>query len=497
MENILLGLEVVFTWYNILAIVTGVFIGMCFGLTPGLDATSGTALLVAFTFGMGADTAILLLLGLYIAATYAGSITAITIGTPGTAAAAATVLDGYELRKQGDGGKALVISIVASTIGGIVGSIALVFITIPVARFAIKFGPPEYFALALLGLTIIAGLIGEKWIKGIMMVCVGLLITVVGLDPFTGYARFTFGVPELMEGISYIPALLGLFAISESLFIAENIKVSKNVKEKIRNTYLSLKEWKTLAVPISLSSIIGTFIGALPGAGAATANWIAYGEAKRVSKNPHKFGKGAIEGLAAAETANNATVSSSLIPLLGFGIPGTATAAVLLGALMLHGIIPGPQIFDRNIDLVYGMFVGLFIINMVMLIFGLLGVRLWTLVMIAPPGFIVATIFAMGFIGSYALRNSLIDVWIMIAFGLLGYVLRKFDFPIVPIVIALVLGFLVQDNFRRSMILSDSGAMIFIERPISLVLLTLCILSLIFTIVKDTKQRKKGEEMGA
>jgi putative tricarboxylic transport membrane protein len=494
MEIVLAAFESVFTWYNLVAILAGVIIGMLFGVTPGLDATSGTSLMLAFTYSLSGETALIFLSALYMAATYSGSITAITVGIPGTPASASTVLDGYELNKQGKAGKALGISILSAVIGGLIGTIALVTLTIPLGNIAVKFGAPEYFMLAVVGLLIIGGLLGESRVKGISMALVGLFITVVGLDPFTGYPRFTFGSLNLMEGISYIPVMIGMFAISEALIMIKTLGQTNPYQSgKYENVWPNRKEWKQMAKPMTSAGVVGTFLGSLPGIGAATANWVAYNESKRISKEPEKYGKGSIEGLASSEVGAMATVSSSMIPMFTLGIPGSATDAVLIGALMLHGIVPGPQLMTRNIDLVFAIFVALFVIIAVMFVVGAFGVKFWVKMLEAPKGLIISTIFIMSVIGSFSLKNSLTDVWIMFVAGIIAFILRKYLFPIVPLILGMVLGHIMQDSFRRALIMSDNGVGIFISRPFSLIILLLILFGIFYPVLRNLYKGKQKD----
>lgn len=483
MEALFGALQDTFTLVNLIAVISGVAIGMAFGLTPGLDATSGTALLVSFTYAMSPQAALLFLVSLYCAATYAGSITAILIGVPGTPASAATVLDGYPLCQRGEAGKALAMSISASVIGGIVGTIFLVTLSGPLVKIAIVFGAPEYFALGIFGLTMVASLSGANLIKNLIICFLGLGITTIGVDSFTAFGRFTFGVPAFLSGINYIPCLVGMFAISEAMMMVENLNIEA-FKNKISARIITFQEFKKSAPVIGLSSIIGTIIGILPGVGAALANWICYDNSKKISKEADQFGKGALDGIAAAEAGNNATVSSSLIPMLTLGVPGSATAAILMSALILHGLTPGPTLFSgANVELVYVVFVGLVLANIVMGVLGISLVGFWAKVLRTPRPYIVVVITALSFIGAYGIKNSLTDCWVLLGFGVFAYITRKLGFSPVPMVLALVLGSMIETNFRRTMIMSNMGAMIFFTRPICLVLIVLSVVSFLWPTV--------------
>lgn len=477
-ENLLLGIHAISSLSAIVAIIAGVVLGILAGVMPGLSASTGVALLVPFTYGISPLASMLLLVSLYMAGEYGGSITAIAIGTPGTPAAAATLLDGYELTRQGQPGMALGTSVVASTIGGLFGALVLVAFSEPLAKVALSFGAPEYFSLAIFGLTIISSMSGKSLLKGFIAMFLGLLIKTIGLDPFTGTERFTFGVDKLMDGISFIPALIGLFALSEVFVGIEHLKseITQNAKYSFRIP--TLQELAKLWRVILQSSIIGSVIGVLPGAGATITSFICYNEAKRFSGNPEKYGTGCLEGIAAPESGNNAVVGSALIPLLTLGIPGSATAAVLIGALMLHGLIPGPMLFVNHADLVYGIFVGLFVACFFQLLFGLMGIPLWIKIISTPKALLLPAIAAIAVVGAFGTDYSLVDVWIMVAFGILGYILRKYKFPVTPVILALVLGGILEENFRRALIISNGDYSIFFTKPISLALLILAVLSL-------------------
>ncbi len=494
LANFAMGLEVVLSWHHMILIPIGVILGILVGAMPGLTTTIGVALLVPFTYGMDPAASLLLLVSLYCGGEYGGSITAISINTPGTAAAAATAIDGYACTKMGIPGKALGTSIIASTCGGLIGTVFLILLAFPIAEMALKFGPPEYFALGVFGMTAVATLSGKFWIKGFIGALIGLILRTIGLDHFTAHERFTFGIFELMEGISFIPALIGCFAMSEVFMMIEEISPLKQTFERFSSKLPSWAELKDMASTIVAGSFIGTFIGAIPGAGASIACWIALDQVKRFSKDGPKFGTGILKGVAAPESANNASVGGALIPLLTLGIPGGATTAVLMGAFMMQGLEPGPKLFVNNPDLVYGMFVGLFVANLWMLAFGLVGARLWVRFTEAPKSLLVPMIVLISFLGSYAVSNNIFDVGLMLVFGIGGYILRKFGFPVVVIVLALVLGNIVEENFRRAMIQSDGSYYIFFDHSISLVLLILSVVFFFYPFVQEWLVKKKKIE---
>ena len=488
LDNLLLGFSTIAQLPVLAAIFAGVLIGILCGVLPGLSASTAVALMVPFTFGMDPVVAVVLLVSVYLAGEYGGSITAIAIGTPGTPAAAATMLDGYELTKQGKPGLALTTSVVASSIGGIVGVFVLFAFSEPLARFALSFGAPEYFALAVFGLTIIASLSSDNLLKGFLIMFLGLFLKTIGLDGFTGEERYTFGVPKLMDGLSFIPALIGLFAMA-SVFsgVEEDLRDSERVSLSFAMPKLRrlLGMWKVYLH----ASVLGSIIGVLPGAGATITSFICYNEVRRFSKNKDEFGKGALEGVAAPEAGNNAVVGGSMVPLLTLGIPGSATTAVLLGALMLHNIQPGPLLFQTNGEIVYGIFAALLVACFAQLLFGLIGVPLWIKVISAPRPLLLSVIAVISVVGSYGYSNSIVDVWVMFGFGLLGFLLKKLDFPIAPIILALVLGGILEENFRRALIVSGGDYSIFFTQPISALLLAMAALSLMSPYILNRLSR--------
>ncbi|MDN5346928.1 MAG: putative tricarboxylic transport rane protein [Clostridia bacterium] len=496
LENMLMGFDVIFSWQNLLLIVLGVSIGILVGATPGLSGSTGVALLLPFTFGLPVTSSLVVLCALYTAAEYGGSITAIAINTPGTPAAVATAFDGYPLFQQGKGGKALGVSIVASTYGGLFSTLVLIFASVPLANFALRFGPPEYFALGVFGLTIIASLSSENWVKGFVAAVLGLLLKTVGVDPFSGYPRFIFGKFELMNGFHIVPVLLGLFAVSEVFRMLEEEIGERKLMDKTFGRILpTIKEYIGLIPTILRSGVIGVVIGVMPGAGATIASLISYDQAKKMSKNPEKFGKGALEGVAASEAANNASVGGALIPLLALGVPGSATTAILVGALMMKNITPGPELFSKMPEVVYGLFASLLLANIVMLIVGLGATNIWVRVNRIPKTVLCAAILAISFVGSYAIGNSLFDVWVLLGFGVLGYVFKRYGFPVAPIVLAMVLGFMVESSFRRALLTSGGDYRIFFHSGISVALLIMAVISFCLPFISEYRRRKKARTM--
>lgn len=497
MHEFLIGLEAVFTFQGLLAILVGVTLGIVVGALPGLGPSLGVALLIPATFNLSASVSFNLLVSLYLAAEYGGSITAILIGTPGTAAATATVLDGYALNQKGRGVLALRTSLTAATFGGVVGGIALLVFSRPLVSLAIRFGPPEYFALGVFGLTLIASLCGDAVLKGLTTAVIGLLLVVVGVDPVSGAPRFTFGRYELYEGIPFLAVLIGVFAVAEVFVMVENRGTPRAAERAKGADRIDARLFRRLLPTFVRGSIIGTLVGALPGAGANIASWIAYDQERRWSKQPEEFGNGALSGVAAPESAASASVGGALIPLLTLGVPGSPTTAVLVGALVLHGLQPGPRLFSDSPDLIYGLYVGLAVAYVVVYILGTTAMPLWRRVLAVPNTILAPAIMVLSLVAAYSIRNLMFDVWLTIGFGLVGYVLKKLSFPMAPLVLAMVLGKMVESNYARSLIMSQGSHAIFVERPLSLTLLAIAALALLWPVVQSWLVRKKPERRAA
>lgn len=480
----------------LLMVFLGVTGGIMVGSLPGLTATMGVALLVPFTFGLPINQSMAMLLGIFSGAIYGGSISAILIRTPGTPAAAATLLDGYPLSQRGEAGRALSMSVLSSFIGGFTGALIMTFLSPQISKVALKFSAPEYFALAVFGLSIIISVSGNSIIKGIMAGIFGLIISTIGLDPMSGYPRFTFGSMDLFEGPAFIPTLIGLFALSEIFKGVENIITSKKVESKITQFLPTLTDVKKTWKVILKSSIIGTFIGSIPGAGSDIAAFVGYSEAKRTSKHPEKFGTGVIEGVASAEAANNACTGGAMIPLLSLGVPGDAVTAVLLGAFIIQGLRPGPLLYRDHMDVVYSVFAAMMVANVVMFIVGTIGARFFSKIISLDRNILIPIIFLLSIVGSYSMRNSLFDVWVAIFFGVVGYFMQRYDFPASPILLALILGPMAESNLRRALVVSKGDMSILITRPISAILLILAAISIISSFIKQKRLERKLEQEG-
>jgi len=484
LQEILNGFVSAFDLYTLFIIVLSTTLGIIIGAMPGLSAAMGVALLIPITFTMEPAIGLIMLLGIYCGAIFGGSIAAILISTPGTPAASATLIEGYQMTKKGQGGKALKTAAFASFTGGIISAIALYGFAPLLAQLALKFGSAEYFWLAIFGLTIIAGVSGASLLKGLLAGAFGLVLAMIGLDPISGVPRFTFGINDLISGIPFTPALIGLFAMSQVLIMAEEkVKIVSQVNHVKDNSKLKWSEIRDMKGTLGRSSIIGTVIGILPGAGATIAAFVGYNEARRFSKNKDQFGKGAQEGVAGTEAANNAVTGSSLIPTLTLGIPGESVTAVLLGGLIIHGLQPGPDLFTTDAHITYTMFAGFVLVNFVILLVGLYGSRYFVGVTRIPDAALIPIIFVLSVVGSYAIHNNFFDVILMFVFGIIGYLFTKFDLNPASIVLALILGILAETGFRRTLVISQGDYAALVESPISIGLIIITVFSLFSPLV--------------
>ncbi len=489
LENLSLGFQYLVGIKPLLAIFAGVIMGVLAGAMPGLSPSTAVALLVPFSYSMEPTLALILLTSIYIAANYGGSITAVLINTPGTPSAAVTALDGYPLTQQGKAGVGLGTSLVASTLGGAFGVVILILFAVPLAKFALQFSSADYFALALFGLATVASMGAGNMLKSIIAILFGLLIKTIGIDPISGVSRFTFGVDDLYDGFNLIPALIGLFAVSVVLAKVEEWKLGARAMQTVSSKLPSLVEFWRVKLTIIRSSIIGTIIGIFPGAGATIAAFISYDFTKRVSKEPEEFGKGSMDGVAAAEAANSSSVGGALIPLLALGIPGSATDAVLLGAFMLHDLNPGPLLFRDNPQIVYGIFSSLIVANLVILLLGVYGNRLFIKVVSVPEKVMYPMILVLAIIGSYAVNGSTFDVYSCLAFGVIGWIFKRYGYPVSPIVLGIVLCKMIEENYRRAIMMD--GYFAFFKDKLSLIMLILALLSFGIPLVKQIRKRRK------
>jgi putative tricarboxylic transport membrane protein len=468
----------------ILLTLLGLIIGITFGALPGLTGTAGVAIFIPLTFSMDPITGIVMLAALYSGSTFGGNITAILFNTPGAPEAATVTFDGYPMTQKGLGGKALGYSVGAATMGGIFSTLVLAVLTPPLSSVALAFSAPEYFALAFMGISVISALDTKSFWKSISIGLIGLLLAVVGLDPLSASYRFTFGLDALAAGIDFMPVIIGMFAISEIMVRAEtkNLGVVK-FGDEINTVAVKLPtfgEWMKIKWTLVRGFLIGVIIGILPGIGATTASFVSYSEEVRWSKDSSKFGKGAVEGVVAPSIANTAAAGGSFVPLLSLGIPGSATAAVMIGGLMIHGIRPGPLMMIQQPDLVYAIFVTLFMSNIAMLFFGVAAVRVFGAALKIDYTIMAPIIAVLCTIGVFALSNSTFDVILMFVFGVIGYFFRKFGYPVAPMVIGIVLGSTAEENLRRGISMFHGDYIAMFSRPITAVLMVISILSLIF-----------------
>lgn len=489
MDTFLSALAAACGFEALLANLLGVALGIVFGALPGLTAVMGVALLIPLTFGLPPVVAFSSLLGMYCGAIYAGSITAILVSTPGTAAAAATMLEGPRLTARGESLRALEMTTVASFIGGVFSCFILAGVAPQLARFALNFSVPEYFALGIFGLTIVATLSEGALLKGCIAACLGLLIAMVGMDPLTGNLRLTFDSANLINGVSLIPALVGLYALSQVFLTCEDVFRGKRLSAvNISRKGISLAEIWANRSALLRGSLIGTFIGIVPATGSGTASFAAYSEAKRNSRHPEAFGNGAIEGLAATESANNAVTGGALIPLLTLGIPGDVVTAVILGALMIQGMTPGPLLFQEQGALVYSIFISLLLANVFMLVLGMASVRVFSKIVSIPGGILMPLVTTLCVVGGYALNNSNFDLGVMAVFGILGWIMTKASIPLAPLLLAMILSGIIETNFRRALSISDNDYTVFLTRPVCAVFLCISLFILFNLLRKEWKK---------
>jgi putative tricarboxylic transport membrane protein len=478
-SNLAAGFAVALTPTNLLYCLLGSLIGTTIGVLPGLGPPATIALLLPVTYGIPATSAVILLAGIFYGAMYGGSTTSILLNIPGEAASVVTCLDGYQMARQGRAGVALATSAFASFIAGTLSIVGLMLLAPPLAAFALKFGPPENFALLLLGLMMVGYLAGSSMTKGLMMACLGLLLGTVGLDPIMGTQRFTYGIFKLSEGFEFIIVAMGLFGIGEILINVEQTIKAEVIRTKIRGLLPNREEWRASAAPIARGSLLGFFIGVLPGGGAIISSFISYALEKKLSKHPERFGRGAIEGVAAPEAANNAAATGSFIPLLTLGIPGNASIAMIFAALMIHGVRPGPLLVAERPEVFWGLVASMYLGNIMLLILNLPLIGLWVKLLKVPYPLLAPLILIFVIIGAYSVNNSSFDVGITIAFGFFGYLMRKFEFEPAPLVLAMILGPQLEASLRRSLIYSRGDLLVFFERPLAATLMALALLMLL------------------
>ncbi len=481
---------------NFLAIALGVVIGVVVGSIPGLTATMAVALALPFTFTMEPVAAILLLVGIYKGGMYGGSITAILIRTPGSPASACTLLDGYPMAQQGHAKKALKTALYSSVIADFISNIALIFFAAYLAKIALNFGAPEFFWLICFSLTIIISLASGSMIKGLLAALMGILLSLVGLDEVYGSQRLTFGNYNLMDSISFIPLLIGLFAIPEIIEFYRK-KALPHLKAKASGVGMTLAELKRCLKSIIRGSLIGVIIGAIPGTGATAAAFIAYRDARRRSPHRDHCGTGEVEGVAAAEAGNNGVAGATMIPLLSLGIPGDVITAIILGAFMVHGLTPGPIMFQENLTLIYALFVGIMFSSLVLLVVGNGAIKYFSLIADIPKSILFPIVLMFCVYGAYAVNNDTFDVWLMLGFGVLGYVFNRAAIPAAPFLIGFILGPMFEDNLRRSLLIGHNDLAIFVRGPITWFFIALTLGSILLAIYRYVAARRQSVSSGA
>ncbi len=470
--NLALGFSVALTPFNLLMAFAGVLLGILIGALPGVGPPSGVALLLPLTFGMNPTSGIIMLAALYAGTMYGGTITSVLINTPGESASVVTCLDGHQMALQGRAGPALGIAAIGSFVAGTFGVVLLMLVSPALARWSLSFGPPETFALMLLGLTTVTLLTGDNPVKGYISMVFGLMLAMVGFDIISGDARYAFGIPEMMDGIDFLPVAIGLFGLGEVLAGAEAAKGHAIVTGRyaLRDLLPSASDWLRSRWAIVRGTVLGFFVGVLPGAGPTIATFMSYALEKKVSRHPEEFGHGAIEGVAAPESANNAAATGAMVPMLTLGIPGSATTAIMLGGLMMWGLRPGPLLFEKNPEFVWGLIASQYIANVMLLILSTAAIPLFVRALRVPYSILMPIIIIFCVTGAYSLKNSVWDVGQMLVFGVLGYAMKKLGYSPAALVLALVLGPLAERALRQSLIISDAGLGIFFMRPISAVL---------------------------
>lgn len=483
-------------WYTFL----GVFMGTVIGVLPGIGPSAGIALLIPVTFGMNPTSALIMMAGIYYGAKYGGSTTAILIRTPGEAASVMTSIDGYEMARKGRAGAALAVSAIGSFIAGTIGVIGLTIFAIPLASMALKFGPAEYFTLMLFAMTAVASLTGNSPAKGMLSTIFGLMIATIGIDLQSGQPRYTMGIAEFQDGVGFVVVVVGLFAMAEVFRGLENIfkGTAPEVIKISGKLWLTREEWKRSIGPIWRGGIIGFIIGVLPGAGGTIASIMSYTTEKRLSRHPEEFGKGAIEGVAGPESANNSDTAGALVPLLTLGVPGGGATAVLLGAFIMYGIQPGPLLFQNRPDLVWGLVNSMYIGNVMLIILNLPLIGLFVRLLYIPAGMLYPLIVAISVIGIYAGNGSILDLYLLLFFGVVGYVFDKVDIPVAPLVLSLVLGGIMEQSFRQAMTISGGNPRIFVGSTITVTLIVLSVFSIAMPFIMAwLKARKQAAKSAA
>ena len=483
LSNLALGFSVAFAPINMVFVTIGVILGTLIGALPGIGPVAGLSILIPLAFGMDPIAAMILMCGVYYGCMYGGTITSVLLNVPGESSSLMTCLDGYQMAQQGRAGPALTIAAIGSFIAGTFSVVMLTLLAPPLAEAALSFGPPEYFALMLLGLSAITGLTGRSRAKGYAMAFIGLAMATIGLDPIDGHPRFTFGHLELMDGIGFLPIAVGMFGLGTVLAMVDSPTEIQIMKTTLREMLITKQDLKDSTMPIVRGSIIGFAVGVLPGAGATISTFLAYALEKRLSKTPEKFGTGMIAGVAAPEAANNASTGGAMIPLLTLGIPGSGTTAVLLGVLTLFSLQPGPLLFTKNPDFVWGLIASMYIGNVMLLVLNIAFVPAFVAVLKIPYRVLAPLIAIFCMVGVYSVNNSVLDLWLMFAFGIVGYIANKMTYPLAPLVLGLVLGGYLEVSLRQSLKMAQGDMTIFFTRPLSATIIAIAAIIILWPLL--------------
>ncbi len=488
------GFALAMTPLNMVWLVIGAIMGTVLGMLPGLGPTTGIALLLPLTFTMTPDTALITMCAVYYGAMFGGSRSSILLNVPGDGAAVAACFDGYPLSRKGKAESALAISAIASFIGGLIATIAFVLVAVPVARLALSFGPPEYFSLMIFALAATASISKEAILKGFFSLILGLVISTIGMDYQSGVLRFTFGMQELQTGIDFIIVIIGVYGLGEVFLNFEKFTSSGSrvIQTQFGRIWITMEQWKRSWLPILRQTPVGFLIGVLPGAGGTIAALMAYNNEKQISKHPEEFGEGAIEGLAAPEAANNAASVGALIPMMTLGVPGSGTTAIMLGALMILGLQPGPLLFQQHADVAWAVIASMFLGNIVCAIINIPLAGVLVRVLAVPPRILYPLIVGLAFVGVYTINFSTVDLFLLMIFGVVGYFMKKFKIPTAPLILAVVIGQSMEQSFRMSLMLSDGSLGIFFRSAICNTLLVLAVLSIIWPFFSDWRKKRKA-----
>jgi putative tricarboxylic transport membrane protein len=490
LQYLLAGLAAALSWQNLVFALAGCVVGTLIGVLPGVGPAAGTAILIPLTFGLDPTGALIMLSAIYYGAMYGGTITSVLINVPGEAASLVTCIDGHQMAKQGRAGTALGIAAVGSFVGGIVSTVALVAVAPPLARVALSFGPPEFFALTLAGLGLVTSLSGRSLVAGLAMAVLGLLIAMVGIDPVRGAPRFTFGIISLFDGVGFIPVAMGLFGVAEIL-AALGGPARQIIATRLMGQLPSREEWRGSAAAIGRGTGIGFALGVIPGIGAIIPSFVSYAVEKRLSGTPERFGQGAIEGVAGPETANNAYANAAMIPLLTLGIPSSPAIAVLMGAFNINGLAPGPFLFQERPDLVWAVIASFFLGNVLLLVLNLPLVGLWAQLLRLPSAYVYVGTLVFCMVGAYSLQQNVFDVGVMIGCGVIGYAMRRVGLPIAPLVLGLILGPVIERSLRTSLEMSAGDFSIFYTRPLCLALLIVAALILAVSALQGLRRDRR------